>query len=84
MQTNIRKWGNSSGAIIPAAVLAKAGFSQGDTVDIEAVDGQIVIKQAMPAYSLDDLLKACPREAMVLDDEDREWLNDAPVGKEQF
>jgi antitoxin MazE/antitoxin ChpS len=84
MQTNIRKWGNSSGAIIPAAVLAKAGFSQGDTVDIEAVDGHIVIKQATPVYSLDDLLKACPSEAVALDDEDRKWLNDAPVGKEQF
>ncbi|MBV1790677.1 AbrB/MazE/SpoVT family DNA-binding domain-containing protein [Marinobacterium sp. D7] len=82
MQTSIRKWGNSSGAIIPAAVLAKAGFSQGDTVEIEAVDGQIVIKPALPTYNLEDLLKASPSEAMALDDEDRAWLHEAPVGKE--
>jgi antitoxin component of MazEF toxin-antitoxin module len=82
MRTNIRKWGNSAGTVIPAKALAKAGFSLGDTVEILAVDGQIVIKQATPKYSLDDLLSASPKKAFELDDEDRAWLHEEPVGKE--
>ncbi|RLA43758.1 MAG: AbrB family transcriptional regulator [Gammaproteobacteria bacterium] len=82
MRTNIRKWGNSAGTVIPARALAKAGFSLGDTVEIIAVDGQIVIKQATPKYNLDDLLASSPRKAFELDDEDRAWLYDESVGKE--
>ena len=33
-------------------------------------------------YSLDELLAQCKPEAMVLDDEDRKWLNDVPKGRE--
>jgi len=52
LQTNIRKWGNSAATIIPAPELAKAGFRPGDTVDIEAVDGQIIIKTGYsPLYA---------------------------------
>ena len=82
MRTNIRKWGNSAGTIIPAKALAKAGFSLGDAVEILAVDGQIVIRQVTPKYTLDDLLASCPRKAFELDDEDRAWLHEEPVGKE--
>jgi antitoxin component of MazEF toxin-antitoxin module len=83
MHTNIRKWGNSAGTIIPAPVLAEAGLELGDTVDIEVVDSKIVIKQVAPSYTLEELLKASPKEAVALDDEDKAWLHLAPVGKEQ-
>ena len=82
MHTNIRKWGNSAGTIIPAPVLAEAGLSLGDTVDIEVVDSMIVIRQVAPTYTLDELLMASPNEAMILDDEDKAWLHLEPVGKE--
>lgn len=82
MRTNIRKWGNAAGTIIPASVLAEAGFRLVDAVDIEVVDGKIVIRWlvAAPTFSLDELLKASPQEIMRLDEEDREWLQDAHVG----
>lgn len=82
MHANIRKWGNSAGTIIPAPVLAKAGLALGDTVDIEVIDGNIVIKQVAPSYTLDELLHISPKKTMVLDAEDYEWLHDAPAGKE--
>ena len=82
MRTNIRKWGNSAGAIIPAGALAKAGISLGDTVELEVQDGQITLKQASPKYSLEDLLKASPTEAFALDEQDKKWLQDSPLGKE--
>lgn len=82
MLTNIRKWGNSAGTIIPAPELAKAGFSLGDTVDVEAIDGQIIIKQAVPHYTLNQLLDATPQESVDFDDSDCEWLHDSSVGRE--
>ncbi|EED31203.1 SpoVT / AbrB like domain protein [gamma proteobacterium NOR5-3] len=82
MHTKIRKWGNSAGAIIPAPVLAEVGIDLGDAVDIEAVDGTILIKQVAPSYTLDELLKACPQEAVTLNVDEKAWLRDAPVGKE--
>ena len=33
MHTNIRKWGNSAGTIIPAAILQEAGLEIGDALD---------------------------------------------------
>ncbi len=82
MHTNIRKWGNSAGTIIPAPALAKAGLKLGDMVNVEASEGQIIIKQATPSYTLADLLKATPEKSIALNEEDREWLRDSPVGKE--
>lgn len=82
MQTTIRKWGNSAGTIIPSAALTKSGFHLDDTVEVIAVEGQITIKQSTPMYSLKGLLEASPESATALDDSDREWLHDSPVGKE--
>ena len=39
MQTSIKKWGNSSGVIIPSGVLAKAGIKLGDAIDNKQVHG---------------------------------------------
>lgn len=82
MQTNIRKWGNSAGAIIPSAALAKAGFEIGDKVEVEAIEGQIVVRSVTPNYTLDELLAATPASSIELNNEDRAWLNAKPVGKE--
>ena len=43
MRTNIRETGNSSGAIIPKAILSERGASAGDPVDISVSDGRIVL-----------------------------------------
>jgi|TARA_B110000116_G_C16777109_1_gene556317 antitoxin component of MazEF toxin-antitoxin module len=82
MHTNIRKWGNSAGAIIPAAALAQAGIAMGDAVEVFVKAGQITFKQAAPEYTLDELLAVSPKGSFALDDSDREWLQDSPVGKE--
>lgn len=82
MQTDIRKWGHRIAMIIPSSVLSKSGLHLGDTVEIVATKGRIVLKQAGADHTLESLLKSTPEEAVALDDEDREWLNDAPVGEE--
>ena len=82
MQTNIRKWGNSAGAIIPAAALTKAGIALGDSVEVIAEDGQITIKSKTPEYSLEALLEATPAEVVERSEEDTAWLEMPSVGKE--
>lgn len=80
MQTIIRKWGNSAGAIIPASVMRKAGLGMGERLDIDVVDGQVILKR-LP-YDLASLLDNCPTDAMILDKDDHEWLSAKAKGGE--
>ena len=84
MQMTIRKWGNSLAARIPRAIAESSNLHLDQTVDIEAVDGKIVITPltVKKEYKLDDLLRQCKAETMRVDREDREWLDNEPVGRE--
>ena len=83
METTIRKFGNSKGAIIPAALLKELGLDVNDRIDAKTENGRIVLQPfSKPEYSLDDLLAQCSPDVMALDDEDKSWLNDSAVGKE--
>ncbi|MCO4320026.1 AbrB/MazE/SpoVT family DNA-binding domain-containing protein [Aliidiomarina quisquiliarum] len=83
MKTAIRKFGNSKGAIIPAALLRELNLNENDQMDVKAENGRIVLEPFSKAeYSLDELLAQCEPEAMVLDEQDKAWLNDSPVGTE--
>ena len=82
MQTDIRKWGHRAATIIPPSALTKSGLHLGDTVDVVATKGHIILKQAGVDYTLESLLAEAPEEAFALDEEDRAWLNDAAVGEE--
>ena len=83
-QLTVKKWGNSLGVRIPKNIAEIGKLKVDQEVSIEAVDGKIVISPLVHVkeYSLHDLLKDCPADALLLDDEDRAWLSDAPVGKE--
>ncbi len=83
MQMTIKKWGNSLATRIPKAVVESVGLKLDQEVNIEAVDGKILITPSTkPEYSLDELLSRCDHETMDLSDEDKEWINSPPVGKE--
>ncbi len=84
METEIKRWGNSAAVRLPAKVLAKAGLEVDSCIEIEALNGEILIKPArsQKEYTLEELLAASPAKAFILNDEDREWLNDAPKGQE--
>ncbi len=77
----LRKLGNSAGTIIPAMALNIAGFSLGDELDIEANEGQILIKKARTSYSLEQLLEGVTPEMIELGDEDQAWMM-STTGKE--
>ncbi len=84
MQLVVKKWGNSLGVRIPKSIAEAGRLKVDQEISIEAVDGKIVITPVVQAkeYSLKELLRECPPKHFVLDDEDRQWLDDEPVGKE--
>jgi len=83
MRTEIKKWGNSAALRLPAATLAKAGLEVNSPVEIDAVDGKLVVSAVKsPQYTLDELLAECPSRKMSLSDEDRLWLESDPTGGE--
>lgn len=84
MQMTIKKWGNSLATRIPKAIADSTNLHFDQLVDIEVVNGQIVITpiSVNKEYKLDELLSQCKPESMKLDKEDQEWLGDRPVGVE--
>ena len=80
----VKKWGNSLGVRIPKNIVESGKLKINQEVRIEVVDGKIVITPLpqVKEYVLNDLLDNCSPESLSLDEEDRAWLNDEPVGKE--
>ena len=71
MKTNIRKWGNSAGTIIPVPMLDAAGIALGDKVNIEARAGTLVITLVDEPMTLEDLLADSPKKSFsrILEDD---------------
>ncbi len=44
METEIKRWGNSAAVRLPATLLAKAGLEVNSSVEIQVLDGEILIK----------------------------------------
>jgi antitoxin ChpS len=80
--TNLRKVGGSVMMAVPPAVLDMLSLSVGSTVGIIVDDGRLIVEpRKRRRYTLDELLAKCNPDAP-LSDEDREWLDAAPVGRE--
>jgi antitoxin component of MazEF toxin-antitoxin module len=84
MQMTIKKWGNSLATRIPKAIAETTDLQLNQLVDIEVVNGKIIITpiERRREYKLDELLRQCKPGAMKIDKEDRQWLDDKPVGRE--
>jgi len=49
---------------------------------VTLVKGRFFRGTAVPVYSIEELLSECSKDAVSLNEEDREWLNDKAIGKE--
>jgi len=80
----IKKWGNSLATRIPKAVAESINLQLDQEIDIEVVNGRIVITpiKKKKEYKLEELLSQCNPGSMKLSKEDQQWLDDKPVGKE--
>ena len=66
MQITASRWGNSLGVRIPRDIAERVGLSAGDSVDVEAKGGHIIIsvRRPRPCYRLADLLVGMTPDAM--------------------
>jgi antitoxin component of MazEF toxin-antitoxin module len=80
----IKKWGNSLATRIPKAIVESINLHLDQKVTMEAVNGKVIITpiREKTEYHLDELLSKCKPQAMAIEDEDKNWLTDDPVGKE--
>ncbi len=80
--TNLRKVGGSVMLTVPPAILDMLGLREGATVAIAVDSGRLVIDpKPRPRYTMAELL-ACSDYSEPLTDEDREWIDSPPVGRE--
>lgn len=86
MNVFIKKWGNSLATRIPKAVVEAVDLHLDQEVDIEAMNGKIIITpiQKKKEYKLEALLSQCEPGSMERVQEDNEWLNAEPVGREAW
>ncbi|MBA3537554.1 MAG: AbrB/MazE/SpoVT family DNA-binding domain-containing protein [Tatlockia sp.] len=78
----IRQSGGANIVSIPRAILKTLGLHVGSTLDLSIVDSKIVLTPVVEKLTLEDLLAGTPKEKLRLTDEDREWLDESPRGKE--
>lgn len=82
--TNLRKVGGSVMLAVPPAILDLLHLHAGATVGVSVDGGRLVIEpQPRPHYTLDELLAQCDTAAEQTEEE-REWLDAEPVGRELF
>jgi antitoxin ChpS len=80
--TNLRKVGGSVMLAVPPALLDVLRLKVGASVGIALEGDRLVIEAAnRPKYTLAELLAASDYAGLVSDD-DREWLDTPPVGRE--
>jgi antitoxin ChpS len=80
--TNLRKVGGSIMLAVPRAILDLLDLEVGATVGLVVEGERLVVQpQTKPKYSLDELLAQCNPLAKVTE-EDREWVELKPKGRE--
>lgn len=81
MRAEIKKWGNSAGVLINKELLGQFGASIGDAVNVDVVEGGLLI-QLRDTLTLEELLAKSPPQSFNILPEDEAWINATPVGKE--
>ncbi len=63
VQVTVGKWGNNLAVRLPGEVVEAIRLRDGERVDIEAQDGDVVIRRAEPRVALADLFRGKTAEA---------------------
>jgi antitoxin component of MazEF toxin-antitoxin module len=56
-QVTIGKWGKSLAIRLPGEIVKAAGLSNGERLEIETHDGEIVIRRAVSRFTLEELFR---------------------------
>lgn len=83
MEVVLRKYGNSTVAVLPPGVLKDLGLAAGQSMTLDTTgDGKIILAPKRK-YTLEGLLAQCDAKAAPPADL-RLWENARPVGQEVF
>jgi len=62
-QVTVGRWGKNLAIRLPGEIVKAAGLSNGERVEIEAHDGNLVIRRAVPHFTLEELFRGkSPRQ----------------------
>ena len=79
----LRTLGGSIVMAVPKQILNLMHLEAGSLVELHLENGKLIVEpKRKPSYTLSELLAQCNEENMALTNEDQEWLNARPVGKE--
>ena len=79
---SIRQSGGSNIVSLPKSIVQTLGLSVGSKLDLTLEDNRIVLTPSEDGLTLGQLLAGSTKSDFVLNDEDRAWIDAAPVGKE--
>lgn len=80
----IRKSGGANIVSLPKVVLDRFDLHVGSLLNISIDNDRIILTPALSEPNLEEILAGSPKELLVLSDEDQEWLNSKPFGKENI
>ncbi|UEO42577.1 type II toxin-antitoxin system ChpS family antitoxin [Escherichia coli] len=81
MRITIKRWGNSSGMVIPNVVMKELNLRLGQSVEAQVSNNQLILTPISRRYSLDELLAQCDMNATELSEQDV-WGKSTPAGDE--
>ncbi|EMU6254528.1 type II toxin-antitoxin system antitoxin ChpS [Escherichia coli] len=81
MRITIKRWGNSSGMVIPNVVMKELNLQPGQSVEAQVSNNQLILTPISRRYSLDELLAQCDMNAAELSEQDV-WGKSTPAGDE--
>lgn len=81
MRITIKRWGNSSGMVIPNVVMKELNLRPGQSVEAQVSNNQLILTPISRRYSLDELLAQCDMNAAELSEQDV-WGKSNPAGDE--
>ncbi|WP_308073323.1 type II toxin-antitoxin system ChpS family antitoxin [Escherichia coli] len=81
MRITIKRWGNSSGMVIPNVVMKELNLRPGQSVEAQVSNNQLILTPISRRHSLDELLAQCDMNATELSEQDV-WGKSTPAGDE--
>jgi len=84
LKAHVEEVNGSVMLVLPSTIVDRLGLSAGSEVEIDVKDHTLLLQSRTRRgrYSLDDLLTQSDPSAFEQTDEDREFLNSPPVGRE--
>jgi antitoxin ChpS len=80
---SVRKSGGANIVSIPKTIIQTLGLHVGSKLDLSLEDNKIILTPIVETeLSLEDLLAGSPKECFQVTDEDRQWIDAKPLGKE--